>query len=417
MADLFLYVTPRPLLMDVLIWTLLVVAIVACVVLIVWQKKTEKMLKNELKIIDLMKEHNVQNDFLLKALRIATWHMNVKDQQVVYDYDYRIRNNEWIYVAEDQLGKADEAVLLLHEQDSPRVAQSLRDLCEGKIEMYHEEYRVKIPNTNKVYWEESYATVAERGEDGLPTVVVGTSKSIDDRKAMEKALTEARYKAEESDRLKTAFLANMSHEVRTPLNAIVGFTSVLPDVTNPDERKMLLDLINENTQKLLTIVDDVVSISKVESGQEELVLSDFDLSVALNEVVDLFMSKVQSGVTLSTQFAVPSLNINADRSRLVDVVRHLVSNAVKFTSQGSVVVGFDAPENGLLHIWVRDTGKGIAPEHHEKIFERFFKVDEFIPGAGLGLSTSRTLAYSMNGSIVVDSALGEGSTFIFEIPI
>lgn len=417
MAALFLYVTPRPLLMDVLIWILLVVATVACVVLIVWQKKIGKMLKNELKIIDLMKDHNVQNDFLLKALRIATWHLDVKTKQAVYDYDYRIRTNDWIYSAKDDLGKINESVQLLHEQDAPRVAQSLRDLCEGKTESYHEEYRVKIPNTKNFYWEESYATVAERGEDGLPTLVVGTSKCIDDRKAMEKALMEARYRAEESDRLKTAFLANMSHEVRTPLNAIVGFTSVLPDVTDPDERKMLLDLINENTQKLLTIVDDVVSISKVESGKEELVLSDFDLSVALNEVVDLFMSKVQSGVTLSTQFAVPSLNINADRSRLVDVVRHLVSNAVKFTSQGSVVVGFDAPENGLLHIWVRDTGKGIAPEHHEKIFERFFKVDEFIPGAGLGLSTSRTLAYSMNGSIVVDSALGEGSTFIFEIPI
>lgn len=417
MTEILLYAAHQSVLNNFLIWFLLLALMVAFIVMAVWQRRSGKELQKDLELLDSVSDHNVQNDFVLKALQIATWHMDVDTMQLAYDSDFRERTAEWIAEAAEVDGHVDNGVSMLHEQDAPRVAQALGDLCSGKTEEYHEEYRVRIPNSDKVYWEESYATVAERNVDGTPKKVVGTSKRIDDRKSMEKALMEARYRAEESDRLKTAFLANMSHEVRTPLNAIVGFTSVLPDVTEPEERKQLLDLINENTQKLLTIVDDVVSISRVESGQESPVMSTFDLSILLNEAVDLYVPKMKEGVALKTQFALPSLDVTTDRSRVIDVVRHLLSNAVKFTDAGEVVVGFDEPQNGLLHVWVRDTGKGIAPEYQEKVFERFFKVDEFIPGAGLGLSTCRTLAYSIGASVTVQSQLGEGSTFIFEIPV
>jgi signal transduction histidine kinase len=411
-----LYVTPQSVLSDVLIWVAFALLFVGSLVLFFWQRRVGRGLVHDVEILDQIKDRNVQNEFVLKALRIATWHMEVSTGEIAYDNDFRERTNEWIADASVTNGVMERGVSMLHEQDGPRVAQALTNLCMGLTEEYHEEYRVRIPNTSRVYWEESYATIAERGDDGKPTMIVGTSKRIDDRKTMEKALSEARYRAEESDRLKTAFLANMSHEVRTPLNAIVGFTSLLPDVTEPEERKQLLDLINENTQKLLTIVDDVVSISKVESGQNAPMFTTFDLCIALTEVVDLFVPKLKMGVTLTTDFAVPALNISSDRSRVVDVMRHLVSNAVKFTDNGSIVVGFDMPEGGQLRIWVKDTGKGIAPELHERVFERFFKVDEFIPGAGLGLSTCRTLAYSIGATVLVDSALGEGSTFSFELP-
>lgn len=417
MIAIFLYVAQHSLLSDILTWASLVILLIALIFLLIWQRRMGRELAYEVQQLEKVKDHNVLNEFVLKALRVGTWHIDVSTMELNYDNDFRGCTNEWVADVSVANGPLDTIVGMLHEQDGPRVARSLQDICEGKTDEYHEEYRVRIPNTDKMYWEESFATVAERGVDGKPTVIVGTSKRIDNRKSMEKALMEARYKAEESDRLKTAFLANMSHEIRTPLNAIVGFTSVLPDIAEAEERKMLIDLINENTQKLLTIVDDVVSISKVESGKEDLVSSAFDLPVSLNEVVDLFMPKVSSGVTLSTKFAMPSLTITTDRSRLVDVMRHLLSNSVKFTSQGSIVVGFDAPADGSLRIWVRDTGIGIAPENHEKIFERFFKVDEFVPGAGLGLSTCRTLAYSMGASVTVESELGKGSTFYFNIPL
>jgi signal transduction histidine kinase len=305
---------------------------------------------------------------------------------------------------------------MLDERDAARVYKAIEEICQGRTDTYHEEYRVKIAGTNTTYWEESFATVAERDIAGNPVSIVGTSMRIDERKAMEAALIEAKYKAEESDRLKTAFLANMSHEIRTPLNAIVGFTSLLPDLQNAEERQSILDLIQENTQKLLRIVDDVVSISKVEAGKEELMLTTFDLPIMLKAVVDQYMPQLNKGVTMTTSFPQSSLSITSDRNRMQETMRHLVSNAVKFTDRGEVIVGFGTPVKGKIKLWVRDTGKGIAPEYHERIFERFFKVDEFIPGAGLGLTTCRTMAYSMGGNVKVDSQLGQGATFTFEVP-
>ena len=209
----------------------------------------------------------------------------------------------------------------------------------------------------------------------------------------------------------------MSHEIRTPLNAIVGFTSLLPDITDDAERQGLLDLVNENTQKLLRIVDDVVSISKIESGQEQLVMTTFDLNNLLIEAMNYFASKVNPNVEMKQNFAQESLTITTDMIRLSTIAKHLVSNATKFTTQGIIEVGYDQPQDGRVVIWVRDTGKGIAEENLERIFERFFKVDEFVPGAGLGLSICRVMAYSLGGEITVDSKLGEGSVFRVSIPI
>lgn len=143
----------------------------------------------------------------------------------------------------------------------------------------------------------------------------------------------------------------------------------------------------------------------------------FDLNDVLCSVVDTYKPNVQPGVILSTMFAQNSLQMTSDIGRLTEVMNHLLSNAVKFTTQGRIIVGYDAPVKKRVSIWVQDTGKGIAPEHQERVFERFFKVDEYIPGAGLGLSICRTMAYSMGGEVKVESTLGEGSKFWVELPI
>ena len=192
---------------------------------------------------------------------------------------------------------------------------------------------------------------------------------------------------------------------------------MLPDVQGDEERRELINLIQENNQKLLRIIDDVMNISKIESGKEQLVMTTFDLNDVLRSVVDSYTPKAQPGVTLSTMFAQGSQTVTTDLGRLTEVMNHLLSNATKFTSQGRIIVGYDAPVNKRISIWVQDTGKGIAPEHLERVFERFFKVDEYIPGAGLGLSICRTMAYSMGGDVTVESQLGEGSKFRVEIPV
>ena len=400
---------------DVIIWAILIAMLLFAIILLFWQRKVGESLSLELSQLDKVKKKNVEYDFVLRAMRLSTWHIDPKTMMLTFDNDFRGYGNEWM--PDDSGSNVMESTFQLHENDSERVRQSMDDLCSGRKSEYHEQYQVKVPHTSKTYWEESYAMVVERDINGMPLSIIGTSMRIDERKAIEEALVEARFRAEESDRLKTAFLANMSHEIRTPLNAIVGFTALLPDVQEAEERSNLLNLIHENTQKLLRIVDDVVSISKIESGQEEAVMTSFDLVQVLSVVVDQYMPNVKPGVVLSTDFASPTQLVTTDLNRLQEIMRHLISNATKFTDQGAIVVGFNAPQNDRIKMWVTDTGKGIAPEHHKRIFERFFKVDEFIPGAGLGLSTCEVMAYSLCGSVKVESALGQGATFTVEIPI
>lgn len=415
MTTIFLYANQQSPLIAVLLWVVIVAALFSSMVLIFWQQRKGKELNYELSQLGKIRKNNVEFEFVLKSMRLSTWHIDVNTRQIVFDNDFRDKGDTYV---PPEGGTTADLAMTLPEQDRLQLAKTIDDLFSGRKEEAHLQYQVLLPHSKKkAYWSESYAIVAERDADGKPVRIVGTSQRIDDRKTMEEALVDARNRAEESDRLKSAFLANMSHEIRTPLNAIIGFSSVLPDVQDAAERQQLLDLIHENTQKLLVIIDDVMNISKVESGQDELVMSNFDLNLVLHELADRYSKDVKNGVEMLTMFAAEQLNITTDINRLSEVVKHLLSNATKFTDKGRIVLGYDAPSNGRIRIWVRDTGKGIAPEFRERVFERFFKVDEFIPGAGLGLSICRTMAYSLGGTVEVTSTPGEGSTFWFEIPI
>ena len=394
---------------------LLLLLVIILIVFIWLQVRYGKQLKSELQLLEKVGKHNIEYEFVLGAMRLSIWHFDVKTGTFTFEQDFREKGNK--YFANVDGMSVNESVSALDPRDEEHVGKSLSDLIEGRTDNYHEIYRVKVPYNDSVYWEESYATIAERDTDGKPVKIVGTTMRIDDRKAMEEALVQARNRAEESDRLKTSFIANISHEIRTPLNAIVGFTSVLPDIEDAAERQSLLDLIHENTQKLLRIVDDVVNISKIESGKEELVMTTFDLNLLLDQYVSRYQKDLNAEVQMTTVLPMDSLVITTDYSRLEEILKHLLSNAVKFTQQGVVEVGYHKPADGRVVIWVRDTGKGIAEENQERVFERFFKVDEFIPGAGLGLSICRVMAYSLGGNVTVESKLGEGSKFIVEIPI
>lgn len=394
---------------------LIVLVIIALGVLLWYQINVGRHLKSELQVLENVGKHNIEYEFVLGAMKLSIWHFDVKTGAFTFEQDFREKGNKYFTNVDGM--SMNDIVSAIDPRDAERVGQAMADLCSGRSSSYHETYRVPVPYDNSVYWEESYATVAARDVDGHPVKIVGTTMRIDDRKAMEEALVQARIRAEESDRLKTAFIANMSHEIRTPLNAIVGFTSVLPDIDDEAERKSLLDLIHENTQKLLHIVDDVVNISKIESGQEQLVMTTFDLNTILAEAMSYFEAKLNPNLKMTASFAQDSQIITTDMSRLSTIMKHLVSNAVKFTQQGTIDVGYNNPADGRICIWVRDTGKGISEENQERIFERFYKVDEFIPGAGLGLSICRVMASSLGGSVTVNSKLGEGSVFKVDIPI
>jgi len=416
MIGLFLNLLLEINLQDYVVWIIFIIITAVMIWFTFFQRRQGKLLKSELTELSKIQKRNVEYEFVIKAMRVSVWHLDVKSKIISYEQDYRDKTSNWVQAPEGT--SYVDSVNLIDPRDSDRVSKALESVCLGRVSDYHEIYRVMTPYSSRpFYWEESYATVAERDIDGKPTIIVGTSMRVDERKSMEEALVQARNKAEESDRLKSAFIANMSHEIRTPLNAIVGFTSILPDITDNTERKTLLDLVHENTQKLLRIIDDVVSISRVEAGQEELVMTAFELNSTFSNLLTHYLSDVTSDVKLTTEFASDMMNITSDHNRLLEIMKHLISNAVKFTAKGTVTVGYDKPQSGRIRIWVCDTGKGIDEKFHERVFERFFKVDEFIPGAGLGLSVCRTLVQSLGGQIGVESKLGEGSCFWIEIPI
>jgi len=416
MLEQLYYTISREQILDILVWVFLFVSLIVLAVTLYWQNRQGRKLKSELEQLGKLQKHNIEYEFVLEAMRLSIWHLDVNTMSISFEQDFRQKGEQ--YFANVDGLTLNDTVMVIDPRDAERVSKSLDDLCQGRTNNYHEIYRVPIAYSNKFYWEESYATVAERDVDGKPVRLVGTTMRVDDRKAMEEALVEARNRAEESDRLKSAFLANMSHEIRTPLNAIIGFTSVLPDVDNEEERRMLLNLVHENSQKLLHIVDDVVNISKVETGKLELVMSSFDLNNELTILADSVARDISEDVKVSTSFPSESQMVITDHNCLVEILRHYLSNAVKFTKAGSIVLGYDQPsEDRHVRIWIKDTGKGIPENLQQRVFERFYKVDEFVPGAGLGLSICQTLAYSLGGKVGVKSVLGEGSTFWVEIPI
>ena len=416
MAGLFLYTYVGNSFMAYAIWGVGGVAAILLFVLVFIQRRTGKRLKGELAELAKIRQGNVEYEFILKAMKLSTWQMDPRRRMITFSNDFRGEQDEHMIPPDSSI---DSLVDYLASSDAQRVRTAMDDICEGRTSYYHQQYRVKSPSVKGLtYWEESYATIADRDVDGNPVKIVGTTMFINDRKEMEAALIAARNKAEESDRLKTAFLANMGHEIRTPLNAIVGFADLLPVVENEEDRNQLIREIQNNNQKLLRIIDGLVSMSKIEAEAKNLVKSQTNLVEVLNEIAQTYMPMVDSQtVVLATQFPYTELMMTTDVAKLRELVDHLMQNAVKFTLKGSITLGFELIDGEHVRIWVKDTGKGIAEADKERIFERFVKVDEYIPGTGLGLSVARSHAASLGGTIGVDSRPGEGSTFWVVLPL
>jgi len=393
-----------------LFWALAAVVVFIFVSAIFVQRKKGKHLAEELKELDKIKQNNTEYEFVLKAMKIAVWRYDARDQSFAYENDFREGMNNYV-ISDNE--KFQDTLSAINPADKERVNKSFSDILEGRTDFYHEEYRVD-PKVGASYWEDSFATIVERDENGKPLKIVGTSQRIDERKEMESSLVTARNKAEESDRLKTAFLANMGHEIRTPLNAIVGFADLLPVVESEEDRNQLIQEIQNNNHKLLRIIDGLVSMAKIEAGAKSLLMAKVDVNNMLQQMVDTYQPTTM--LAIMTECPLEELPIQTDREKLFEILDNLVQNAVKFTEAGSVTLGYDVLGD-RLRIWVKDTGKGIPEADQERIFERFVKLDEYVPGTGLGLSVAKSHALSLNGSIGVESKVGEGSTFWVELPL
>lgn len=245
--------------------------------------------------------------------------------------------------------------------------------------------------------------------------ILSINYDITDLKRTEEMLVKARDKAEASDRLKSAFLANMSHEIRTPLNAIVGFSSLLVSTENAAEKELYNSLISHNNKLLLNLINDVIDLSKIESGYLDLHPDWVNLTELLDESVAEYVHQVPSGVELLTNYPKQGSLVELDSLRVKQVLNNFLSNALKNTTTGHVEVFYEV-DHQFVRVGVKDTGRGIPQNMLKKIFERFEKLDSFAQGAGLGLSICKLIAEKMNGRILVDSQLGIGATFVVELP-
>ena len=239
---------------------------------------------------------------------------------------------------------------------------------------------------------------------------------VTELKQTEKSLIEAKNKAEVSDRLKSAFLANMSHEIRTPLNAIVGFSNLLAETDDIAERREYMQVVEENNDLLLKLISDILDLSKIEAGTFEFNYGMLDVNRMCEEAVRSLRLKVQDKpVELLFGDHEAQCRIVGDKNRLLQVITNFINNAVKFTEQGSITLGYRR-EAGDLLFYVEDTGKGISEEHLRTVFDRFVKLNSFAQGTGLGLSISKSIVEQMGGHIGVESEEGRGSRFWFTIP-
>lgn len=239
---------------------------------------------------------------------------------------------------------------------------------------------------------------------------------ITELKETELKLIEAKEKAEESDQLKSAFLANMSHEIRTPLNAIVGFSSMLHEATSPEEKEQYINIVEENNQLLLQLISDILDLSKIEAGTFDICLNEMDARQLCIDLVNTLRGRTEAQVELSLAPNLPELHLVSDKNRLHQVLMNFITNAIKFTSEGSITVGYEINEN-KVKFYVKDTGIGVETEKQKDIFKRFIKLNNFIPGTGLGLSICQSIVTQLNGEIGLESELGKGSCFWFTHPL
>ena len=251
--------------------------------------------------------------------------------------------------------------------------------------------------------------------EGRTPLIIGISWDITNIQNIEQELIFARIKAEQSDRLKTAFLANMSHEIRTPLNAIVGFSHLMTIADNAEDEKLYSDIINQNSEILLQLINDILDLAKIEAGTLEYIRYPMDLGELCRNVYEMHKDRVQTGVVLILDNKDTSLIINEDQNRIMQVVTNLITNAIKFTFKGEIRFGFEVREE-YIDFYVKDTGMGISEEKIKMIFERFVKLNTFVQGTGLGLAICRVIVEKLGGEITAESKLNEGSTFRFTIP-
>lgn len=306
----------------------------------------------------------------------------------------------------------------MHPVDKRRMLDFFHQARIGEAKDFKGEMRVLRPGEKDQWnWIRTYVVVNQFEPEKGVIELIGVNYDITELKETEAKLIEAKEKAETADRLKSAFLANMSHEIRTPLNAIVGFSSLLVEEESVEERKQYMAIVEENNDLLLQLISDILDLSKIEAGTFDFVQRELDVNMMCEDIVRAMRMKAKPGVEVLFDRHLPECVILSDRNRLNQVLSNFVNNAIKFTSTGSIKLGYDRLDDSHLRFYVIDTGVGIETERQAEVFDRFVKLNSFVHGTGLGLSISKSIVEQLGGTIGVESEPGKGSCFWFILPI
>ena len=351
------------------------------------------------------------------------------DESSIYPWQFDVETNCFIFPQGflTRLGYEESVTIIsredmeqtVHPDDLKEVKLLFDRALTGEDTNTRLNFRQRNADGEYEWWEYRSSVITGLTQDSLYNIL-GVCQSIQRYKTAEQEMREARDKALQTDKLKSAFLANMSHEIRTPLNAIVGFSDLLSDTSGftTEEVAQFIATINKNCGLLLALINDILDLSRIESGTMEFIFAEHNLPLLLKTVHDSQRLNMPPGVELLLRMPEGDKKyLQTDNVRLQQVVNNLINNAAKFTFSGSITFGYEEEEEpGYTRIFVEDTGVGISEEGIRHIFERFYKVDNFTQGAGLGLSICQTIVERLKGTISVTSEVGKGTRFTVRLP-
>ena len=302
-----------------------------------------------------------------------------------------------------------------HPEDQAVMIDFLDKVIKGESSKLSRDVRIRRADGNYTWTRVNVLVRNYQLQDNIIEMLC-INFDITELKETERMLIGAKEKAEEADRLKSAFLANMSHAIRTPLNAIVGFSSLLEEAEDAEEKHLYATIIEENNKLLLQLISDILDLSKIEAGTFDIIPEQVDAQQLCNELLQSMQVRATEQVEILLAPELPELTFTSDKNRLYQVLLNFVTNALKFTSEGSIVIDYRINGNEV-RFSVQDTGMGIEPEKQEAIFTRFVKLNNFIAGTGLGLPICQSIVTQLGGKIGVESEPGKGSCFWFTHPI
>ena len=369
------------------------------------------------KMNEAIKNYEAELRYMLEASKMQTWRISLeRDTLEFYDglktvvRSFNLKQMQKIFVDQEH-----EFVKAL-SNPSEALKKPLVFVCQM--------YPMVTRSSTENQWVQINC-IPEFDEQGKLLGAFGVWRNINDLMCKQDQLRKETKRARESGQLKTLFLANMTHEIRTPINSIVGFTEVLSALEGED-KKEVIQIIKNNCDMLLRLINDILTVSSLESGQMDIRPVEVDFAKSFNELFESLRPRVQEpGVEFIKDNPYATLPIKVDVDRVSQVITNFLTNAVKYTHQGHIKLGYhtetrtiDGKQLEGLYVYCEDTGDGIAPESQPKIFDRFYKVDDFVQGTGLGLSICKAFTDACHGDIgVISEGKGKGSMFWMWIPL